>query len=144
MIITQGNFRRYQEAFFRKIKATPFTIQLEIVTIIRTGKAGFSLEDFVGDNERTSTFHTFNALYEREIPLRSREKYGLPKEVNGVVYLSPLQLVPVLGTFELNWNKTRVHFAGHTQVIQKIEYLEPLYNSCVGLQLFLKDTLKGG
>lgn len=144
MIITQGNFRRYQEAFFRKIKATPFTIQLEIVTIIRTGKAGFSLEDFVGDNERTSTFHTFNALYEREIPLRSREKYGLPKEVNGVVYLSPLQLVPVLGTFELNWNKTRVHFTGHTQVIQKIEYLEPLYNSCIGLQLFLKDTLKGG
>ena len=74
--------------------------------------------------------------------MRTREKYGLPKEVNGIVYLSPLQLVPVLGTFKLDWNKTKVHFAGHTQVVEKIEYLEPLYDSCVGIQIFVKDDLK--
>lgn len=144
MILTRSHFRRFQEAFYRKLLNTPFTVELETVQIISTPTEDFSLADFVGDNPRIPSNHRFQALYEREIPKRVREKYGLPSEVNGVVYLSPLQLVPVLGTFKLDWNKTKVHFTEHTQVIEKIEYLEPLYESCIGIQLFLKDSLKGG
>ena len=89
--------------------------------------------------------YSFQKLfYEKEIPNRTREKYGLPKEVNGIVYLSPKQLVPKLGDYHLNWNKTKIHFEGHVQVIDKIIYLEELYGSCIGLQIFVKDDLKGG
>lgn len=146
MIVTHSLFRRYQEVFYQKLLRTPFTIQLEFITVRKeTSSTEFSIKSFVGDSPRDpSKFHTFNALYEREIPLRMREKYGLSKEVNGIVYLSPLQLIPVIGTYKLNWNTTKVHFAERVQVIQKIELLEPLYNSCIGLQLFLKDDLKGG
>nr|UVY51561.1 MAG: hypothetical protein [Bacteriophage sp.]UWD69263.1 MAG: hypothetical protein [Bacteriophage sp.]UWD76893.1 MAG: hypothetical protein [Bacteriophage sp.] len=104
----------------------------------------FSMDAFVGDSPRTSEFYEFQALYEKEIPNRTREKYGLPKEVNGIVYLSPKQLVPKLGDYHLNWNKTKIHFEGHVQVIDKIIYLEELYGSCIGLQIFVKDDLKGG
>lgn len=142
MLLTKGKFQQYRAIFYNKLKQTPYKISLEIVTVEGPTSEGFSIEEFVGSSPRSSRFYEFQALYEREIPLRTREKYGLPKEVNGIVYLSPLQLVPVLGTFKLDWNKTKVHFAGHTQVVEKIEYLEPLYDSCVGIQIFVKDDLK--
>ena len=143
-ILPQAKFNRYRQVFFNKVKATPYTIKLETKTITPTTDSGFSLESFVGDSPRSSELHEFHALYEKEISDRTREKYGLPKEVNGIVYLSPLQLVPVYGDFHLDWNKTKIHFEGHVQVINKIIYLEELYKSCVGIQIFVRDELKGG
>ena len=70
----------------------------------------------------------------------------MPKEVNGVIYLSPKQLTPIFGDYHLNWNTTKVHFESRTQVIDRIIYLEELtdYKSCVGIQIFIKDDSKGG
>lgn len=145
MLVTKSKFHYYQNTFYKKLLATPYRIKLEIVTIQKVEPTEeFSLEAFVGDSPRTSEFYEFQALYEKEIPNRTREKYGLPKEVNGVVYLSPKQLVPALGYYHLDWNKTKVHFEGRIQVIDKIIYLEELYGSCVGVQIFVKDDLKGG
>lgn len=145
MLVTRNQFLYYQNTFYKKLLATPYRIKLEIVTIQKVEPTEeFSLEAFVGDSPRTSEFYEFQALYEKEIPNRTREKYGLPKEVNGVVYLSPKQLVPALGYYHLDWNKTKVHFEGRIQVIDKIIYLEELYGSCVGVQIFVKDDLKGG
>lgn len=145
MLISKTRFLSYQNQFYRKLQQTPYKIQLEVVTVQRVEPTEeFSFDAFVGDSPRESTFYSFQALYEKEIPNRTREKYGLPKEVNGVVYLSPLQLVTKLGDYHLNWNKTKVHFEGRVQVIDKIIYLEELYGSCVGLQIFIKDDLKGG
>jgi hypothetical protein len=145
MLVDKARFLSYQNLFYRKLQQTPYKIQLEVVTVQKVEPTeDFSFDAFVGDSPRESTFYSFQALYEKEIPNRTREKYGLPKEVNGVVYLSPLQLVPKLGDYHLNWNKTKVHFEGRVQVIDKIVYLEELYGSCVGLQIFIKDDLKGG
>lgn len=145
MLVTKTKFLNYQNTFYRKLLATPYKIQLEIVTVQPVELTEeFSMEAFVGDSPRTSEFFEFRALYEKEIPNRTREKYGLPKEVNGVIYLSPKQLVPALGYYHLDWNKTKVHFEGRIQVIDKIIYLEELYGSCVGVQIFVKDDLKGG
>lgn len=145
MLVTKSKFQYYQNTFYKKLLATPYRIKLEIVTIQKVEPTEeFSMDAFVGDSPRTSEFYEFQALYEKEIPNRTREKYGLPKEVNGVVYLSPKQLVPALGYYHLDWNKTKVHFEGRVQVIDKIIYLEELYGSCVGVQIFVKDDLKGG
>lgn len=145
MLVSRTKFFQYQNLFYKKLLKTPYKIQLEVVTIQKVEPTEeFSMDAFVGDSPRTSEFYEFQALYEKEIPNRTREKYGLPKEVNGIVYLSPKQLVPKLGDYHLNWNKTKIHFEGHVQVIDKIIYLEELYGSCIGLQIFVKDDLKGG
>lgn len=145
MLVSRTKFFQYQNIFYKKLLNTPYKIRLEVVTIQKVEPTEeFSMDAFVGDSSRTSEFYEFQALYEKEIPNRTREKYGLPKEVNGIVYLSPKQLVPKLGDYHLNWNKTKIHFEGHVQVIDKIIYLEELYGSCIGLQIFVKDDLKGG
>ena len=147
-ILPKSKFARYQNIFYQKVMGTPYEIELEVVTPLGVADwdddSGFSLEQFVGDSTRTSSTHKFRALYEKEISDRTREKYGLPKEVNGIVYLSPKQLVPVFGDYHLDWNTTKVHFEGRVQVVNKIVYLEELYNSCVGVQIFVRDELKGG
>ena len=145
MLVSRTKFFQYQNIFYKKLLNTPYKIRLEVVTIQKVEPTEeFSMDAFVGYSPITSEFYEFQALYEKEIPNRTREKYGLPKEVNGIVYLSPKQLVPKLGDYHLNWNKTKIHFEGHVQVIDKIIYLEELYGSCIGLQIFVKDDLKGG
>nr|UWD62246.1 MAG: hypothetical protein [Bacteriophage sp.]DAW11950.1 MAG TPA: hypothetical protein [Caudoviricetes sp.] len=147
MLISRARFFKYQQEFYKKLRQTPYEVRLDIISVTKktTEDDVFDFDSFVGDSDRiTSESYTFRALYEKEIPNRTREKYGLPKEVNGIVYLSPKQLVPKLGDYHLNWNKTKIHFEGHVQVIDKIIYLEELYGSCIGLQIFVKDDLKGG
>lgn len=147
MLVTKTKFLQYQQIFYNKIMKTPYKIGLEIVTVHKAPETDeFNLENFVGDNPRTSVTYELRALYEKEISDRTREKYGLPKEVNGVIYLSPKQLKPILGDFHLDWNRTKIHFEGHTQVVNKVIYLEEFseYGSCVGIQIFVKDELKGG
>lgn len=147
MLVPKNKFLQYQNIFYKKLLRTPYKIQLEVVTIQKVDHIEeFSMEAFVGDSPRESKFYDFRALYEKEISNRTREKYGLPQEVNGVVYLSPKQLTPKFGDYHLDWNRTKIHFEGRTQVIDKIVYLEEFkeYGSCIGVQIFVKDDLKGG
>ena len=147
MLITKAKFLNYQNMFYGKLMQTPYKIGLEIVTVKKQEPTeDFSLEAFVGDSPRESKTYELRALYEKEVPERTREKYGLADTVNGIVYLSPKQLVPLLGDYHLDKNRTKVHFEGHTQVIDKIIYLEEFreYGSCIGIQIFIKDDLKGG
>lgn len=147
MIVTKNRFLQYQNMFYKKLLSTPYKIQLEVITIQEVEPTEeFSMDAFVGDSPRVSKFYKFRVLYEKEISNRTREKYGLPQEVNGVVYLSPKQLTPKFGDYHLDWNKTKIHFEGRTQVIDKIVYLEEFkeYGSCVGIQIFVKDDLRGG
>ena len=147
MLVPKNKFLQYQNIFYKKIQATPYKIQLEIVTVKNLDPSDeFSMDAFVGDSPRESKFYEFRALYEKDIPEWVREKYGLPDMVNGIVYLSPKQLVPKLGDYHIDKNRTKVHFEGSTQVITKVIYLEEFkeYGSCVGVQIFLKDDLKGG
>lgn len=147
MLVSKTKFLQYQDVFYRKLLNTPYRIRFEVVTVQETEPTKeFSMDAFVGDSPRTSKFYEFRAFYEKEIPNRTREKYGLPQEVNGVVYLSPKQLIPIFGDYHLDWNRTKVHFEGRVQVIDKIIYLEEFreYGTCIGVQLFVKDDLKGG
>ena len=147
MLISKGKFINYQNQFYTKVQQTPYKIDLEVSEVSSSATSEkFDLEAFVGDSPRTSKTYTLRCLYEKDISDRTREKYGLPKEVNGIVYLSPKQLVPLFGDYHLDWNRTKVHFEGSVQVINKIIYLEEFkeYGSCVGIQIFLRDALKGG
>lgn len=145
MILNSQTFKAYQNKFHSKIIQTPHVITLEVFSVedkIDTGE--FDLDSFVGDSVRTSKKYQFNALYEKDISTRTREKYGITNLVNGIVYLSPIQVSKEFGTYKVDKNKTVVHFNGATQVIDKIDYLDELFNSCIAIQIFLRDDTKGG
>jgi len=78
MLVSRTKFFQYQNIFYKKLLKTPYKIQLEVVTIQKVEPTEeFSMDAFVGDSPRTSKFYEFQALYETEIPNRTREKYGL-------------------------------------------------------------------
>lgn len=101
------------------------------------------LSAFTGDREVTQKTYEFTALYNREIQIRERQKYGLTDEVNGIIFLSPLELIPKRGSFQVDTKLTKIFFAGKEQIIERVDYLEPLYNSCIAVQIFVKDTING-
>ena len=145
-VLSQAAFRSYQNKFHEKIMGTPHTVKVEIFSVVpKDDTSGeFDIETFVGDSKRTSKEYLFNALYEEDISTRTREKYGVTNLINGIVYLSPLQVLPVLGTYRIDKNKTIVHFNGAIQVIDKIDYMDELFGSCIAIQIFLKDATRGG
>jgi len=146
MLVTKGQFLNYQNIFYQKLLRTPHSVSLEVVTVHHEHpEEEFSFERFVGDSKReTKLYDNIQALYEKEVPNRTREKYGLSYEVSGVVYLSPKQIEPIFSTYVIPLNTTKIHFNGRVQVIDKIIYLEEMYGSCVGIQIFVKDVIRGG
>lgn len=142
MLINKTLFESYQKTFFNKCKNSPYTVTL--VTYKAEIVEG-TIEAFVGDSERVidKTFE-LPCLYEKIVHPRQREKYGLPETVDGTIYLSPLQLVPLIGVHTLDKNLTKVIFHNRDQVINTINYLEEMFDTCVALQIALVDSLKGG
>lgn len=142
-LLLQNKFKSYQRIYHKKVMTTPHQVDLEIIeTAPKT--EDFSMDSFVGDSERDPIRYTFRALYEKDISMRTREKYGITNEVNGIIYLSAIQVTEVLGDYHIDKNKTVAYFNGKRQVIEKLDYLEELFGSCIGIQIFLKDDVRGG
>lgn len=147
MLVTKAKFLNYQQQLYSKIMQTPYRIRLEVLKAVSLDDSDdFSMDAFVGDSLRVSEFYALRCLYEKDISDRTRNKYGLPREVNGVIYLSPKQLTPIFGDYHIHWNRTKIHFEGSVQVVDKVIYLEEFkeYGTCVGIQIFVRDELHGG
>ena len=141
MIISKSRFLQYQSKFYKTLASTPYSI---VLLTIRT-KNQNDFDNFVGDTDRLPPLeHTFNCLYDKIVNNQQRMKYGVSETVNGIISLSPLQLVPVYGTYMINIKTIKVRFEGRRQVIQKIIYDESIYGSCVGVQLAIEDDIRGG
>lgn len=140
-LISQSQFKHYQALFHSKVIACPYTVVVNVLTV--TDVPG-SLASFVGTQATTDNKKTLPCLYEKIVNPRQREKYGLPDTVDGVIFLSPQQLIEAFGTFQLDKNKTQLEFEFRKQVIDNIVYLESMYNSCISVQLNIKDALKEG
>jgi len=145
--LTQGQFTNYQNIFYRYAIASPMTISLGIQT--PTPSTGNFLEDFAGANNSDTdgyptTWYDFPALYQRDLDTFSRERYGLVENQSGVIYLSPIQIQDVFGSFNaLDERLVVIKLDGHIFMLDKLEYMEPLFGSCVAIEFTLKDAVRG-
>jgi len=146
--LTQNQFLSYQNTFYRYVIASPMIIQLGVQDVVPS--TGDFLEDFskanntVASNEYPTTWYNFPAFYQRDIDPYSRERYGLTDIHSGSVYLSPIQIKDVFGSFDyLDARKVIIKLDGHSFIVQKLEYKEPLFNSCIAVEFILNDMLDG-
>ena len=139
-LLTNARFLRYQDTFYRTVAQCDKTIEIGIESVSPTGDF---LEGFVGAGTRTITWHTFPALYQTDIDSYSRDRFGLSSTESGLIYLSPKQLIPVFGTYRIDRLATHVRKSDHEFILDKVNYLEPLYESCVAIELTLKDIVRG-
>lgn len=140
-ILPQAKFLRYQNIFYSKVANSPYFITLRVYSVVTDPG---SIEEFVGDSDRPYKDYVFPCLYEKEDVQAGREKFGNEEKINGVIYLSPLQLVPLVGTFLIDRFKMKILFEGKMQVINKVTYLESLFGSCVSVQIGIVDDVHGG
>ncbi len=141
MILSLGQFRHFQSEFLRKVIASPYQVVFKEYSVL----SGTVMETFFGDSDRVIKRElALPCLYEKFVNNREREKVGLPTTVDGVIYFSPLQLVPLFDTFKLNINSFVFEFQGRTQVVENVTYMEEIFNSCIAVRFGIRDNLKGG
>lgn len=140
-ILSHSRFLRYQGIFYRNVVNADMVIELGVTTAVQP--TGDFLTDFTGSSNRDITWFKFPALYSTSINTAIREITGISETEQGQIFLSPLQLIPVLGYYKLDKLKVRIKKSEHLFLVEKITYLEPLYNSCIALQLDLRDAIKG-
>ena len=147
MRVTQPLFLRYQEIFYNQVVNADMTIELGIEEV--PTPSGDFLTDFTGSNARTITWHPFTALFSTNIEQLERGKFGLALHETGSIYMSPLQLVPVFGSFRVDLFATHIRRLGGDpssptdMIIDRVTYLEQLYGSCIAIQLDAKETIRG-
>lgn len=140
-LISNSAFLAYQRKFFDKVKSSPYKVTMIVTEKIPGDDA---LADFVGSSERTSVSYELPCLYEKVVSNTQREAYGLPLDTQGVIYLSPLQLIPILGTFRISRQKVSFIFEGIRHGILMVDYMEQIYNSCIAVKMAIKHLEKGG
>lgn len=136
--LTHTRFLRYQELFRLSVQKAPISIDLLITSMTTVG--GFT--DFTGDSARSEKTYRVKALYRRDFSTNDRIKYGIPDEVSGIVYVAPRELIDTMGTFKLNRFKTKVRLHDIVYVVENVIYKAPFYNSCISVEIRLKDITK--
>lgn len=135
-LISKSKFLGYQNRFHGKVKQSPMVVELRLVTDIEPED---DYERFTGDSDRATKSFKIPCLYKREIKSEERDKYGWSKDVDGVFYFSPLDLIKAFGTFKIDTKKTTLIFSDTVQEIEKIDYLEPYYDTCVTVTMATKS-----
>lgn len=140
MVLTQALFEKYRDIFYQKVTQSPNIIQLKVIDVTTSGD---SLKDFIGSSNRAETVYNLPVLYHYDVSESSRELTGIDKNVGGVIYLSPLQLIPIFGTFRPDYRKLKVTLSGNDYLVDSPDYREAIYDSCVAVVYTLKKDIRG-
>ena len=142
------NFGEIQQRFFARIAqcGNPTRVTLGFLKIISTG----SFTDFTGDSKREiDKAYELHCLYQRYLNDKQREKAGVVEDVDLSIFISPLELEAVTGSFDFPEN-VRSSYSGMTVIlfgkhheIESIRDLEPQQSNgrdtCVAFQINLKS-----
>jgi hypothetical protein len=145
--LTQPKFLNYQNIFYRNVIVSPMVISLGVQAAVAS--TGNFLTDFVGNAPVTGypvTWYDFPAFYFRDLEEHFRENFGDTSEENNTVYLSPLQIIDVFGSYDylkLNHKNILVRLDGHESQVKLVTHMEPLFGSCIAIELRLQGTLRG-
>lgn len=144
--VTHSKFLNYQQVFYNTVVNADMIIELGIES--STAPSGDFLKDFTGSNTRSITWYQFHSLYKADIVKFERTKYGITTDEEGLIYLSPLQIIPVFNDFRVDKFVTHIRKPSGKTIpteflINKITYLEPLYDSCIAIELSIIDTIRG-
>ena len=118
--------------------------QIELgITSVTSNSTDF-LTNFSGSNPRGETSWTyFNCLFENSAESFTFENSGVSATFDGIIYLSPEQLIPIYGTFRIDKLVTLVRLNNVVFQMESIRYLEELYDDCIAVELKLTDAIRG-
>lgn len=105
---------------------------------------GLDISDFMGDNDRLPVEYEIQCLFSKDTAPSLREKFGLESPKDAVVYLSPITVKKVMGTWKLNKKMLSVRLLDTTYLVKRLSYKGEMYDSCIALELELEITTKGG
>lgn len=138
--LTPTRFLQYQEAFYNEVSKSPLTCDLIIQVVSSTD----DLSTFVGDSTRSQTIYKIPILWERNLDSVNRSKWGFEQSRDSTLYIAPKSLEKKLGHYNITPLNTRIVFQDREWIVEKVDKLSPLFNSCIALEVKLQSATKGG
>ena len=141
--ITHTKFIEFQRKFFQTVKGLPVMCTFHEIHNDPNG-SGFDALMKTSPKLPETTFK-LQALYKKDFTPYDRVRYGLRENVSGIIWFSPLELKRRAGIVTLKEQNYKVHFddihdSDQTYQIDCIKYLEPMYNTCIAIEIHLVDN----
>jgi hypothetical protein len=141
--LTRSKFHEVQRGFFNTVRQSPTCCEIKETTVSATS---LSYSEFVGESDRTVKAYSIKCLFHRIVNNHDRDKFGLSKDVSAIIYTSPTILSAAMGKWQLDDTKIRVTLLGREYLVSAIFYSGHIeeYNSCISVELRLKDVIHAG
>lgn len=159
--LTKPKFDAYQKAFYTETINSPQQVTLTLVDLggSQIPTAPHNLRSFLKSTtgrEATPIRQSAPCLYEFNLEGSNRSNVGLSDDASTIFYLSPLQVlnfssqfkqqIPTFRefkTFQNNLVITGYQNQPHKFLVEKIVFLEALYNSCLAIEFTCKIWTRG-
>jgi hypothetical protein len=159
--LTKPKFDAYQKAFYTETINSPQTVTLSLVDLGNPSvpNTPHSLRSFLkstAGRESTPIRQEAKCLYEFNLDNSSRSKVGLSDDGSTIFYLSPLQIINFTSQFkqhiptfrEFKDFQDNLVIEGyqnqpHKFLVERVEFLEALYNSCLAIEFTCKIWTRG-
>lgn len=145
--IPYNKFVKFRLSFQKNCESSGLI--LDMIKI--TPRSSNSFDSFIGDSEKTRELKKLPYLFDFEAVGSQREKYGIAKDIDAVVYIPQDNFKKAFGInkFEDLGNRNsyrnfKIRFKDEDFIIDAVNYLEELYGMCIAIQLNLKTDKKGG
>lgn len=146
--LTHSKFLNYQSVFYRNVIVSPMIVSLGIQTPVAS--TGDFLTDFTKSNSPSlgypTTWYDFPVLYNRDLSMHLRTTVGYTNDEDDIIYLSPIQVEDVFGSFDYLKKNEKLIIAkleGNETMAQLVTHMEPLFGSCIAIEIKLNDSLRG-
>lgn len=137
--LTSDRFMNYRQVFYEKVIKSPISVELLVVTSTTSG----TIKDFLGANTQNLTANVLPCLFEYNKDSTERDKIGLSDTGSASIYLSPLQLEPLYGDYKFDFRNIKVVLLGHLYIVEKIDYLHNIFDSCIAVEFTCKEDIRG-
>jgi hypothetical protein len=145
--IPYNKYLKFRLSFQRNCESSGLILDMTKISPRKT--EGF--EAFVGDSKKSTQTKKLPYLFDFEAVGSQREKYGISKDINAVVYIPQASLEQAFGIKKFDdlgsrtsYRNFKIRFKEEDFIIDAVNYLEELYGMCVAIQLNLKTDKKGG
>jgi hypothetical protein len=141
--LPKNKFLRFQDNFYRQVIALP--MKLTFIEKIVDDSAD-DYDKLVKAAGYSTESKTVRCMYRTNFTPWERTKFGLAQDATAIAYIPPQELIDLYGKFRLNFKTFDVQhtdlFNNEIYVVNKVKFQEPLYDSCICVELHLQSKVK--
>jgi len=139
--VSYSLFDTARSSFWQNCRSSDNLAKIEYVTVDSNASPD-PFDKFLGDAPVVKVEADLPFLYNFQELGHKREAFGIHKDIDSVIYVSPIDMESNFGFWKIP-STLRIHVTvfDNKFYIESVNYLERMFSSCVAMQLQLKYAI---